>query len=258
AGSRMGAAYEAENAAHFATFGVAATRDKRRYGGESLYPKMAFAMNLLVPYFDGSSPLADLHAGNYVGQPAQRYLKISWGFAKDVVAEVARPPVAGRPAPSAEKRNLATVTTAQTPALDAWITGLVVDAYLGDTLDTPAHRAKLPGLLAFANALLPVLTARAGTDEGLSRAERRRLRRMPTGSQSDRETMYSLWRNLHFKHVVADAAARGVRYAGMGLAHLQYLQAENAVPRGANTFDMQGAALAGFERRTRTLERMAP
>ncbi|HEY1179047.1 MAG TPA: hypothetical protein VGF17_23075, partial [Phytomonospora sp.] len=116
AGSRMGAAYEAENAAHFATFGVAATRDKRRYGGESLYPKMAFAMNLLVPYFNGSSPLADLHAGNYVGQPAQRYLKISWGFAKDVVAEVARPPVAGRPAPSAEKRNLATVTTAQTPA----------------------------------------------------------------------------------------------------------------------------------------------
>ncbi|GIG64511.1 hypothetical protein Pen01_08060 [Phytomonospora endophytica] len=249
AGSQISAAYNTENNAGYAAFGVGAAPNRRRFGGESLYPKMAFAMNLLIPYFNGTSALAGLATGGYVGEPTQRYLKISWAFAKDVVAEVA-----GRRrwqrALSAEKRNLAAVTTAQMATLDAWITGLVVDGHLGDTLDTVAHRPKLPNLLAFVNALLPVLNARAGSDAGLNWRERRRLRRMPSATEADRASKFALWRNLHFKHVVADAARRGVRYAGMGRAHMDYLVTDHAVPRGARTFDMTGADLAGFEGRT--------
>lgn len=249
AGSQIRAAYNTENNARYAAFGVGAAPDKRRFGGESLYPKMAYAMNLLIPYFDGTSALAGLTAGGYVGEPTQRYLKISWAFAKDVVAAVA-----GRRrwqrALSAEKRNLAAVMGAQMATLDAWITGLVVDGHLGDTLDTIAHRPKLPNLLAFVNALLPVLNARAGSDSDLNWRERRRLRRMPSGTEAQRATKFGLWRNLHFKHVVADAAGRGVRYAGMGRAHMDYLVDERAVPRGARTFDMSGADLTNFEART--------
>jgi len=251
AGSQIRTAYDTENNARYAAVGVGAVPDKRRFGGESLYPKMAFAMNMLIPYFDGTNGLAGLTAaGGYTGQPTQRYLKISWAFAKDIVAEVARPRRAWQRAPAAEKRTLATVTAAQMAPLDAWITALVVDGHLGDTLDTVAHRPKLPNLLAFVNALLPVLEARAGSDADLNWRERRRLRRMPSGNAADRATKFALWRNLHFKHVVADAAARGVRYAGMGRAHMDYLVAERAVPRGAHTFDMMGADLVAFENRT--------
>jgi hypothetical protein len=77
-GSAMEAAYDLETKDRYADFGVGGVADKRQFGAESLYPKMGFALTLLLPYFTGeNSELDGLKAGGYVGKPTQRYLRIA-------------------------------------------------------------------------------------------------------------------------------------------------------------------------------------
>jgi hypothetical protein len=89
AGSQMRTAYETENARRFQDFGVAHVADKRQFGGESLFPKMGFGLNLLLPYLAGAGNFGPLKSGGYVGQPVQRYVKIAWGHTQDVAAQLA-------------------------------------------------------------------------------------------------------------------------------------------------------------------------
>ena len=119
----MKAAYETENADNFARFGVSMPPDKRQFGGESLFPKIAFAFVLLQPYVDGSGSLADLKAGQYVGQPLQRYLKIAWGYARrrrgrGRAAEAGEEPGAARARPARGRllRDAGPIWTASSPA----------------------------------------------------------------------------------------------------------------------------------------------
>jgi hypothetical protein len=75
---------------------------------------------------------------------------------------------------------------------------------------------------------------------------------MGTGSQHENEAIFSKWRNLHFSHAVWDAVKRGVRYAGMGRLHLDYLVAEG-IPPNSHPYDMTGKELAEFEALTNRL-----
>jgi hypothetical protein len=247
----MKSAYETENADRFKAFGVQGAADKRQFGAESLFPKIAFGFNLLLPYATGASSLDDLKPGQYVGQPLQRYLKIAWGFAADAADQVAAAKQAKKPVP-ADLQGLATTYQATKGDLDAFITGLPVDGYLGDALDTANGKKKLPSLEKLCRAVLAAMLARMTSDAGLSAPERQELGRMPKGSSADQMAAFGKWRNFHFSHAVRDAAAKGVRYAGMGLEHLKYLRAEGLPPKSAD-YDMVAKNLIDFETLTKNL-----
>lgn len=244
AGSDMQAAYEQETKARFAKMGVGGVADKRQFGSESLFPKMGFGLNLIVPILRAGR-LDQLKAAAYVGQPAQRYLKIAWGYTKDVAGEIAVLKVNKKKVP-AELRDLERVRKALAAQLDPFITGLVVDGYLGDALDTEAGKKLVPALVTFCEAFVAAMLARAGTDTALTAAERADLKSMKTGTQAEQSAMFSKWRDLHFSHAVKEATARGVRYAGMGKNHMDFLIAEG-LPAGSRTYDMTAAGLAAFE-----------
>jgi len=252
---KMKAAYETENADNFARFGVTMQPDKRQFGGESLFPKIAFAFVLLQPYVDGSGSLADLKAGQYVGQPLQRYLKIAWGYAADVVDEVAQLKQARNPVPPAHARLAATYTATKAD-LDGFITGLPVDGYLGASLDTAAGRRKLPSLSRLGRAVVASMTVRMQNDTEITADERTRLNAMPRGTDEEKAAAFGTWRNLYFSHATRAAVARGVRYVGMGRAHLDYLKAEG-LPAGSRGYDMVAKDLIDFQTLTDNLKRTA-
>jgi hypothetical protein len=246
----MRTAYEAENQQRFQDFGVANVADKQQFGGESLFPKMGYGLNILIPYLAGEQPLSGLGPGQYVGQPVQRYLKIAWGHAQDVAAQVARSKPWQRT--PKELKALALAYNASRAALDGFITGLPVDGYLGSALNTPAGLPLVPQLLTFCRAFVAAMLAQASTDEGITKAERKSLKRMPRGDQDEKEEVFGKWRNLHFAHATAAAVARGTRYAGMGNNHLVYLRGEG-LPANSHAYDMTAAALVQFEARTLAL-----
>ena len=247
----MKSAYETENSARFGAFGVQGVADKRQFGAESLFPKIAFGFNLLLPYVTGSSPLDELKPGQYVGQPLQRYLKIAWGYAADVADQVATAASAKKPV-AADQQGLANAYQSTKADLDGFIKGLPVDGYLGDALDTNNGRKKLPALATLCRAVTAAMLARMKNDAELTAPERQQLDQLPKGSSADQMAAFSKWRNLHFSHAVRDAAARGVRYAGMGLEHLKYLRAEGLPAKSAD-YDMVGKNLNDFETLTKNL-----
>lgn len=256
AGSQTAGAVQAATNAIATRMGVGGAANRRQFGGESVFPKLGFAMESLLPYFNATEPLSDLRKrAGYFGQPAQRYLKIAWAHAKDVAAEVLLLTLAVQPVPP-EKTALATQVGAHFARLDPYITGLVHDCWLGDTLDTRANRGLRPDLLAFTNAFIPVMLARVATDATLTGAERTRLGGMARGTPAERMRIFSDWRDLNFEHAVADAVARGVRYVGMGNAHLTRMRAVG-MPAGTHAFDMTAADITRFERETRRLRRIA-
>jgi hypothetical protein len=250
AGSAMNAAYETENQARFAAMGVAGVADKRQFGSESLFPKIGFGLNLLQQIL-GSGNLDALKPAAYVGQPAQRYLKIAWGYGKDVPGEIAALRAARQKVPDEYKR-LAAVHKRLSPRLDTFVTGLVVDGFLGDALDTRTGKAMVAPISEYCQAVVAAMLARSRTDATLTQVERDDLNAMKRGSAAEKQAVFDKWRNLHFSHAVRDAAARGVRYAGMGKLHLDYLVAEG-IPGGSRTFDMTGAYLANAELLTKNL-----
>ena len=63
------AAYEAENQGTYATYGITNMPNKQLFGGESMFPKLAYAFNSILPYVCGMAPMVDLKPGNYDGQP---------------------------------------------------------------------------------------------------------------------------------------------------------------------------------------------
>jgi hypothetical protein len=67
--------------------------------------------------------------------------------------------------------------------------------------------------------------------------------------------MFMDWRNFEIEASVKDAAARGVRYAGMGWAHMTYL--EKSPPAHTHIFDMNGTDIERFEKHTQDLEGIA-
>jgi len=252
-GSHVGAAYETENAGEFQRFGIAQQSDRQQFGAESLYPKIGYAMSLALPYLTSVQASVGLKAPNYVGQPVQRYFKIGWGHSEDNLADITARRAAGQPVQPAAAA-LATVHTAVAPLLGPFLTGLTVDGYLGNALDVQPNKAALvPALAQFAQAMIEAMTERALTDSTsrLTPQERTRFGAGGGATNSEREQMFSRWRNNNFEDSVRDATARGVRYAGMGRAHLDHLRSLG-LSAAQHPYDMADVDLNRF--RTETAE----
>ncbi len=248
---KLRAAYEKVNKGRFKELGVAQVKDKQQFGAESLFPKMGYALNLLIPYLTQNRNLDDLKEGAYTGRPLQQYLKIAWGHGKDVAATVKQRRKTAQQVPPALQELAGTYESAKAD-LNSFIKKLPVAGYLGDALDTPAGKDLREPLLRFSKAFVAAMLERAGADTALTDEEREALRSMDTGSQPTNEVVFSKWRNLHFSHAVRKAVERGVRYAGMGNLHLKYLLDEG-LPPGSQPHDMTGKALAEFEALTKKL-----
>lgn len=249
-GSAMKAAYETETKDRFARMGLAGVADKKQFGAESLFPKMGYGLNLLLKIL-GTGNIDALKPAGYVGQPAQRYLKIAWGYSKDVDGEIAALKAAKQPVPK-ELSDLQQVRAGLSAQLDPFITGLVVDAFLGDALDPPEQRKLIPPLITFCHTFVAAMLARAGTDPALSETERTGLKGMKSATRDEKQEVFAKWRNLHFSRAVKDAVGRGVRYAGMGRAHLDYLRAEG-LPANSHPHDITGQGIAAAELLTKNL-----
>jgi hypothetical protein len=143
-GSAMEKAYDLETKDRFAHLGVAGVADKRQFGAESLYPKMGFALTLLLPFFTGSDPLEGLKPGGFVGKPTQRYLRMAWGHARDVADEVATLTSAKKAVPT-QLKKLAKAFNAAKGDLDTFIAGLPIQGFLGSVLHNDlAQRPTVP------------------------------------------------------------------------------------------------------------------
>lgn len=243
-GSEFRNAYVADSTARLGRFGVDVNSNLALVGGESLFPKIAFALACLIPYLAKTKPMTELTSGEWPGKPYQRYLKIGWGWAKDLTA--------GHPGTDAQT-TLVQKVNAHSAILSPFIAGLPVDGFLGDALVQDTNADKYQPLRELCQAYLPVLIERAYGDTGITEQERQTLAGMPAGTVEDQQAMFGLWRNLHFAKTVADAAARGVRYAGMGDLHRQWLEQKNRVPANTRTYDVTRAGFATFVNRTAAL-----
>ncbi len=255
--SNIRAAYETEAQPFFKAFGIEKEKDKQPFGAESLFPKMGFALNLAVPYFEGRQPMSDLESGGYVGQPVQRYLKIAWGYSKDNKARVEQK-VKAKMKVSPKADALAKVHAAVESKLDKFITGLVVDGYIGDELKKPGNAALLPPLAQFAKAFTDAMVEMAATEKSsrLSSAERKALSGSKGISEQKKEALFSQWRDFLFEDNVKAATKRGVRYAGMGQAHLDHL-VQIGLEKNQHPFEMDGKDIARFISLTDKLKKAA-
>jgi hypothetical protein len=257
--SKMKKAYEKENKDRFKRFGVGKVKDKQQFGAESLFPKMGFGMTLAIPYFDGTSSIDELTeaSGMYVGQPIQRYLKIAWGHSEDNKKQVKQMRKDGDAVPPMADA-LATVHETVGPDLGKFITKLKVDGFLGDALKKPGNDALLPPLLQFATAFSDAMVEKAAEDPSsrLTQQERTDLTADPDLDEDEKVDLFSKWRDFSFEDSVTDAAQNGVRYAGMGQAHLDHLVAVG-LPANGHAFEMDGADIQAFRTLTTNLEGIA-
>jgi hypothetical protein len=154
-------------------------------------------------------------------------------YARDVADEVATLTSAKKVVPTPLK-TLAKAFNATKGDLDTFIAGLSVQGFLGSALDTPDGKTKLPALARFTKAFIAAMLARLESDTHLTKAERSKMPKDMVWEQGD---VFGEWRNLHFAHAVQNAVARGVRYAGMGRAHLVYLE-DKSLPNNSYAWDM--------------------
>ena len=253
-GSAMKTAYEKEVEPESKKFGIEKEPDKQKFGAESLFPKMGVSLISLRPYFEKIKPIADLKTGHYSGQVDQRYLKIAWGYSKDVAASAVKWPNLLPP----QMQWLASVYNSVEAKLDTFITSLPVEGYLGDELDKPGNEKLFLPLAEFARAFIDAMVEMAALAKSsrLSAAERQKLL---TGTGLDDEKKRELfedWRNYNFEDNVKNAAKRGVRYAGMGQFHLDYLK-NVGLPSNGHPYEMAGKDLRAFEALTKKLQNEA-
>jgi hypothetical protein len=252
-GSELKAEYEGENVDRFKEMGIDNDPDKKKYGAESLFPKIGYALAAAIPFFNGTKPIEDLTTKEgYTGKPLQRYLKLGWAHAKDIRASVAQQLKAKQAVPATLVELCRVVTTLEA-SLDAFITGLPPEGFLGDAIVAAKDTKLLPRLLTLANAVVDAMFERALTDPSARLDDTRKKALGNSPSTEDKFKVFSQWRNFNFEDSVKKAAADGVRYAGMGAAHLYHLQDTKTLPNGSHAYDMSGDDLDKFEQQTRKL-----
>jgi hypothetical protein len=237
----MKSAYEEVNAKEFKRFGVEGEADKQQFGSESLYPKMGYGMNLALPYLAKTEPLDKIKSGpdNYDGKPIQRYLTIAWGYSKDNAAKVEAQQKAKQTV-GTKAAELCRVHRAVEGVVDPFVAGLVPDGFLGDPLAKKENAKMFRPLHDFAFAITEAMVEMATTEKSsrLSDEKRKKLANAQSTSLEDKQKLFSDWRNFNFEDNVTAAAAKGVRYAGMGNAHLDYLRENNKMPANSTGYDM--------------------
>jgi hypothetical protein len=257
AGSNVKSAYEQENQGLFKTFGVETEKDKQKFGAESLFPKMGFSLTSAEEYFEGRAKMIDLDAYGYLGQPVQRYLKIAWAYSKDNLATVAAQRKAKEKIPP-RLDALATVHEAVESKIDTFITTLVVDGHIEDELDKKENAGLRDPIAKFAKAFTEAIVELASTEASsrLSTAERKTLAAAKSTSHGDKISLFGKWRNFLFEDNVKAATKRGVRYAGMGQRHLDYLQGIG-LEKTQHPFEMDGKDMKAFTDLTDKLKKAA-
>ena len=256
-GSHMKTAYETENQEKFELLGVGEEQDKRQFGAESLFPKIGFALTIAIPYFEGNKPITALGSSEYVGQPIQRYLKIAWAHSKDNDVLVREKQESSEQVPP-KMAKLVLVHGEVAGLLDSFLTSLPVDGYIGDALAKENNPSILAALAVFSKAFTEAMVEMATFDESsrLSSSERERLGEEESTSAKDKMKLFAQWRNHHFEDAVRAAAKRGVRYAGMGQLHLDYLE-KVGFPENAHPYEMAGKDIEGFKTLTSKLAKKA-
>jgi len=254
-GSNFEGAYEKENSERFKRMGVDKEKDKQQFGEESLLPKMGYGLATLQPFFDGTFPISGLKPGGYIGQPTQRYLKIAWGWSKDNKLDVENKLKAGTSVPPKYKK-LADVHALVEGKLDKFITSLVVDGYLGDELEKKVNLPLLPLLADFGRAFTEAMmrSAAGASSSRLSTGARLALTGSSVTSEKDKMAMFTQWRDFLFEDNVAAATKRGVRYAGMGQAHLDHLVSVG-LGKNQHPFTMDGKDIKEFRDLTGKLKK---
>jgi hypothetical protein len=151
---------------------------------------------------------------------------------------------------------LAQVADSAYGALDRYLTGLPAHGWLGDTLADPANAKLVPPLVKLVEALVDMLTEQAIADpnSGLDAKQRKKFAGKTTGDE--KEQMFLGWRDAGIQHAVKDAAARHVRYAGMGSGHLKPLK-QVGLPANTQVYDMSGDEIGEFDKHTRELAGIA-
>jgi hypothetical protein len=248
--------YETENSDRFTSMGIQEEDNKQKYGGESLFPKIGYAMVLALPYFKKQKAMSQLESNGYVGQPIQRYLKISWAYAKDLSTKQKIPQVL-RP----KETILANAYDTHTALLDDFITELQVDGFLGDALKGADNDKYYTPLAEVCEAIITAMLDMADNNQDiLDQSAKDKLTTAQGNGATAQQQMsfFGDWRNLYFKKITDDAAAQGVRYAGMGNKHLDYLGAKG-MPANSNGFDMTdtGIEMQSFESLTQELQSKA-
>ena len=198
----MKAAYEKENADLLAKMGVAGATDTRQHGAESLFPKIGYGMTLAVP---PAGPRFRGAQASPVRRPARPALSQDrLGIRQGRGRRDHRAP-GGETAGPSELTRLAATVKQLTPALDPSITGLPVDGFLGDALDTPAGRKHVPDLVRFCTDTMNAMTVRIATDAVLTEAERKTLQAMPRATTAQKSALFAVWRDMEFSHAVRAA-----------------------------------------------------
>jgi Domain of unknown function (DUF4157) len=254
AGSAIKQEYDAGNAERYKTLGIDHEKDKSKFGAESLLPKIGFAMSRLMPYLQGTLKLDALTTaeGIYEGTIYQRFLKVGWAYGKDVRIQLVMMGAAMQlPPPRFEA--LGEAVDALRGVLDPFVTALPEHGNLGDELAKPAHRKLLRPLERFAQAFIDAMIEQAIVDPS-SRMSAKQKKQFEGGktTQAENTKLFTDWRNFEIEDAVNAAAARGVRYAAMGLHHLYYLQ-KTKLPSNAHIVDM-GDEGSKFEDATRKLK----
>ena len=255
AGSETKKEYDGGNAERFKNLGIDKQKDKTKFGAESLLPKIGFVLSRLLPFLQGTEGVDTLTKPDkvYDGTIFQHYLKLGWAYGKDVRMQVAMMGAATQ-LPPPKLGALAEIVDALRGVLDPFITALPEPGNLGDALVKPAGRKLLRPLAQLAQAFIDAMIEQAITDPSsrMNAAQKKKFEGGKT-TQAENTKLFVDWRNFEIEDAVNAAAARGVRYAGMGAHHLYYLQT-GKLPSNAHAFDMSGADAAAFEEATLKLK----
>jgi hypothetical protein len=184
-------------------------------------------------------------------------LKIAWGYSKDSKLEVEQKLKAKDFVPP-KMAALATVHRSVEGKLDNFITSLVVDGFIGDMHIKKENASLLPPLAEFAKVFTEAMMRKAADAPSSRLNTGKRLALAGSGKSSEKEKtkLFSEWRDFSFEDNVKAATKRGVRYAGMGQAHLDHLVAVG-LDKNQHPFEMDGKDIAAFVTLTDKLKKTA-
>ncbi len=228
------ATFVQDSQARLQAMGIDPAQGLQQFGGESIFPKIGYAMTELIGAFGGTgnvAPLMSTGAG-YVGQPVQRYFKIAWAYAGETRPTLMKRTL-GKGIDRATRANVnAHLTLSNTRRgsagrLAGFVNGLVANGFLGDSIvgweqqqgftqaQSDTFRTELE---LFARSVVTAMRARTRIDRTLSAAQQQNVAAAPTDAEA-----FGRARNLHFLESTRAAVGRGVRYIGMGDNHRLYL-----------------------------------
>jgi hypothetical protein len=254
------------NTERIENYGIGEQGDIQKFGAESIFPKLGYAFTLMPPLLDPNN-LGPLK--NYTGVFTQHALKIGWAYARDVHVHVNRrsnqnPLVraAGRLSARRRAEDQLAATYAKQRLLADFVAGLKPEEKLGSSLDEwmaahPRDIGRLFGILrGFARDIVAVLREKVSDDPAVGLVDRMNL-----GLKRQDEAKFAHWRDVNFRESVRAAQRRGIRYAGMGSRHSEFVRRILGEQPGLHYYALNGADyrrdLALTNKRTEELRRAA-